>query len=247
MNKYQRLVLIVALVDALIMVLFPPFNSHSLVRGVLPSFDGFYPLITQVGNKSIHRELLSLQLMFVAANGLAAWLLLQQEHPHDIPEFRFSRAIGLFAVANLAIILLFPPFEPYPTLARQAAGSTFESFYFILGDRSKRPIFVPLLYMECVFLAVNTLALWLLFSAVRRGEDATRRKIEDLAETLDETALAALNEEMRHRVLAHRTRNEVRLGRGPDRRHHETPDFPGPERRDGHDRRHHEVEDGHPS
>ncbi|MGE4449291.1 MAG: hypothetical protein AB7E15_13440, partial [Azospira sp.] len=68
MNKYQRLVCIVALLDLLLMVLFPPFNNTPLARGALNSFDGFYPLLTQLGHKPIHQELLTLQLMFVAAN-----------------------------------------------------------------------------------------------------------------------------------------------------------------------------------
>ena len=38
MNKYQRLVIIVALIDTLIMVLFPPFNGHPMARGIPDSF-----------------------------------------------------------------------------------------------------------------------------------------------------------------------------------------------------------------
>ena len=39
MNKYQRLVVVTALINALVMVLFPPFTSQPLVKGVLPGFD----------------------------------------------------------------------------------------------------------------------------------------------------------------------------------------------------------------
>ena len=42
MNKYQRLVVIVAVIDLLVMILFPPFNGRSLVKGTMESFDGFY-------------------------------------------------------------------------------------------------------------------------------------------------------------------------------------------------------------
>ena len=215
MNKYQRLVLIVALLDALVMVLFPPFNNVPLTRGALPSFDGFYPLLTHLGKKPIHQVLLALQLMFVAANGLVAWLLLRQEQPQDIPTFRYHRAIGLFAAVNLAIVFLFPPFEPYPSLLRQAASSGFESFYFVFGDRSQRPVFVPLLYLESVFVAVNALACWLLFNAVRRSEDAARRKVDEVA--------------ARH--------VDAQLGRGEDRRQQADPDYHEEERRHG-ERRH---------
>lgn len=233
MNKYQRLVCIVALLDLLLMVLFPPFNNIPLARGALNSFDGFYPLLTQLGRKPIHQELLTLQLMFVAANALSAWLLLQQQEAHEIPRFRYSRAIGLFTLVNLALICLFPPFEPYPSLLRQAATSGFDSFYFILGDRSRRPIFTPLLYLEVVLVVINALALWLLFNVVQRNEDATRRKIIELAESLDDEALQALGEEMRQKVLAHKA--APTLGRGDDRRQAEQ-GHEGPERRQG-DRR----------
>lgn len=230
MNKYQRLVCIVALLDLLLMVLFPPFNNIPLARGALNSFDGFYPLLTQLGHKPIHQELLTLQLMFVAANALSAWLLLQQREAHEIPRFRYSRAIGLFTLVNLALICLFPPFEPYPSLLRQAATSGFDSFYFILGDRSQRPIFTPLLYLEVVLVVINALALWLLFNVVQRNEDATRRKFIELAESLDEAALQALGEEMRQKVLAHKA--APTLGRGDDRRQAEQ-EREGAERRQG--------------
>lgn len=76
MNKYQRLV-VVAVMNALLFVLFPPFTSQPLARGALPGFDGFYPLFTQLGRKPVFTTLLSLQLMFVGINTLAGWLVLQ--------------------------------------------------------------------------------------------------------------------------------------------------------------------------
>lgn len=233
MNKYQRLVCIVALLNLLLMVLFPPFNNIPLARGAPDSFDGFYPLLTQLGRKPMHQELLTLQLMFVAANALSAWLLLQRQ-TCEIPRFRCSRAIGLFALINLALICLFPPFEPYPSLLRQAAPiSGFDSFYFILGDRSQRPIFTPLLYLEVVLVAINALALWLLFNVVQRSGDATRRGIIEPADTLDDAALQVPGEEVRQKAPAHKTRPS--LGRGDDRRQEEQ-EHEGAERRRG-DRR----------
>lgn len=236
MNKYQRLVVIVALLDTLVMVLFPPFNNVPLAKGMLPSFDGFYPLLTQLGHKPLHQALLALELMFIGANALTAWLLLQQASPHDIPEFRYRRGIALVAAVNLGIILLFPPFEPYPSLLRYVEGG-FERFYFVFGDRSHRPIFVPLLYLECVFVAVNTLAFWLLFNTGRRNADVVRHKIEDLAANLGEEELLALSEDIRHQVLAHRALLGADPGRGEDLRRQDTPDHPGPAH--GHGERRH--------
>jgi hypothetical protein len=240
MNKYQRLVIIVAAIDALIMLLFPPFNSQPLSKGMLPSFDGFYPLITTIGSKQIYKELLTLQLIFLGANTLAAWLVLQsKKHHDDIPEFAFMQGIGAFFIVNLAVILTFPPFEPYQSLVRYA-GSSFDSFYFIFGDRSKRPIYLPLLYLECVFVSINMLAFLLLFNAVKRGDDATRRKIMRLTEDLPDQTLLEIREAIEHKIEEHHihdTDKPASLGRTSDRRHHNDPNYRGPERRKGNNRR----------
>ena len=246
MNKYQRLVIIVAVINALVMVLFPPFNSQPLSKGMLPSFDGFYPLISQLGNKPLHKELLTLQLMFVGINTLTAWLVLQSKtHHDDIPEFAFMQGIGWFLAVNLAIIFAFPPFEPYQSLVR-SDGSSFDSFYFIFGDRSRRPFFIPLLYLECVFVVVNALAFFLLFNAVKRTDDATRRKIMQLTENLPDQALLEIRAAIQHKIEEHQAHDQHdkhdstaahALGRAADRRHQADPQYHAPERRTGHDRR----------
>jgi hypothetical protein len=169
MNKYQRLVMIVALIDALVMILFPPFNSRPLARFMPDSFDGYYPLLNALSDKPIHTTLLTLQLMFVGANALAGWLVLQtKKHHEDIPTFRYAEGIAWFIAVNLTLIFLFPPFEPYQSLQKNA-GSTFDSFYFVFGDRSKRPFYLPLLQLEVMWVFINALVFWLLFNTVKRG------------------------------------------------------------------------------
>lgn len=240
MNKYQRLVIIVALIDIIVMLLFPPFNGRSLARGFPESFDGYYPILAALGDKPINSALLTMQLMFVSANALAAWLVLQtKEHHRDIPVFRYSEGIAVFVVINLALIFLFPPFEPYQSLQRHI-GSTFDSFYFVFGDRSQRPFYLPMLQLEILWVIVNALALWLLFNAVRRNDEAAKAKILALAEDLPDEALERLSEELRHRAGEHHAQAahpDAGLGRGPDRRHEAGADYHGPERRSGTDRR----------
>lgn len=220
MNKYQRLIVAVAVVNVLVMLLFPPFNDVPLSLRVQPSFDGYFPLLGNLGQRTVNGELLTLQLLFVAVNALAAWLVLQNAERHEAeataPQ-RHLRAIGIFAAVNFAIVLLFPPFEPYAALTRPA-GSTFDSFYFVFGSRVARPIFAPLLYLECVFVAINALALWLLFNAVRRREERRRTQAE--------------------RASDHPLSDTAHLGRGGERRHGASPRYHGPERRSGEDRRH---------
>ena len=70
MNKYQRIVVIVAAVNIALMLFFPPFLDNPIRRGVMPSFEGFYPLVSAFDGKRIHNELLTLQIMFVVINGL---------------------------------------------------------------------------------------------------------------------------------------------------------------------------------
>lgn len=238
MNKYQRLVIIVAAINILVMTLFPPFNSQPLAKGMLPSFDGFYPLFSQLGNKLLYKELLTLQLMFVAVNTLTAWLVLQtKKHHDDIPVFSFMQGIGWFLAVNLAVIFAFPPFEPYQSLVR-ADGSNFDSFYFIFGDRSKRPFFVPLLYLECVFVVINALTFLLLFNAVKRSDEAIRHKIMQLTEDLPDETLLEIRAAIQHKVEEHQTQeHKTAPGRGADRRHGSAADFHGHDRRHGKDRR----------
>lgn len=234
MNKYQRLVIIVAAINVLIMVLFPPFTSQPLSRGMLPSFDGFYPLFSQLGHKPLYKELLTLQLMFVVINTLTAWLVLQsKKHHDDTPEFAFTQGIFWFIAINLLVIFAFPPFEPYQTLVR-SDGSSFDSFYFIFGDRSKRPFFVPLLYLECVFVVINGLALLLLFNAVKRSDDATRQKILALTENLPDQTLLEIRAAIQHKIDEHHTKEspaQQPLGRASERRRRNDPHYLGPERR----------------
>ena len=243
MNKYQRLVIIVAMIDALIMVLFPPFNNRPLGRGIPESFDGFYPLLTTFADKPLNTALLTIQLMFVGANALAAWLVLQtKKHHDDIPDFLYSQGILWFVAVNLAVVFMFPPFEPYQSLQKNVAA-TFDSFYFVFGDRSKRPIFLPLLYLEAMWVVINALALWLLFNALKRNDDAARQKILALARDLPDEQLERIMAEIQHRIEEHHHHAPAapEPGRGPDRRHEHDPDYRGPERRSGHDRRdHHE-------
>lgn len=237
MNKYQRLVMIVALIDALVMILFPPFNSRPLARFMPDSFDGYYPLLNALSDKPIHTTLLTLQLMFVAANALAGWLVLQtKKHHEDIPTFRYAEGIAWFIAVNLTLIFLFPPFEPYQSLQKNA-GSTFDSFYFVFGDRSKRPFYLPLLQLEVMWVFINALVFWLLFNTVKRNDDASRLKILALAESLPDEQLERITAEIQHRIDEHHAHEKPALGRSNDRRNQDDRHYPGPDRRTGDDRR----------
>ena len=217
MNKYQRLV-VVAVMNALLFVLFPPFTSQPLAHGALPGFDGFYPLFTQLGRKPVFTTLLSLQLMFVGINTLAGWLVLQnRQAPGALPEFNFKRGLFCFALIDLALIFSFPPFEPYQTLLRSDAGG-FDSFYFVFGRRSQPAIFWPLLYLECIFVLINTFALLLLFSVVKAGDDELRRALSERQGRTRPDAADDGADAIRRALAQESGAQTIPLGRAGDRR-----------------------------
>lgn len=229
MNKYQRLVITVAVIDLIVILLFPPFVERTLAKHALPSFDGFYFLISEFGRRPIDTALLSLETLWLATNTLSAWLLLGPATRETNRESRHSVGIAVFAFVNLTIICLFPPFEQYNSLLRTTAPG-FDSFYFVLGDRSARPIFQPLLQLEIFFVLINALALYLLFNAVQRGEIAELERQAAEAEASRRKLQPDRAEGSKQRLAT--------LGRKEDRRHQADPGYHGSERRSGHDRRH---------
>ena len=243
MNKYQRLVITVAIIDLIVVLLFPPFVDRPLARNALPSFDGFYFLTAELGHRPIDAALLTLELFWIGANTLSAWLVLERPENNDIKpvsESGHALGIGTFAAVNLVVLCLFPPFEQYNSLLRATAPG-FDSFYFIFGDRSARPLFLPLLQLEIFFVLINALALFLIFNAVRRGETADRERAEADAEStaeLGRKAYAPLPTPEQQQ-LAEQKRAELlaSLGRKEDRRHQDTAAYPAPDRRTGQERR----------
>jgi hypothetical protein len=234
MNKHQRLVITVAIIDLIVVLLFPPFVERTLARHALTSFDGFYFLPFEFGHRSIDAALLNLELLWIAINALSAWLLLGQNFAASQRESLHRFGIGAFAIVNLAIVGLFPPFEQYNSLLRTTAPG-FDSFYFIFGDRSARPLFQPLLQLEIFFVLINALALVLLFNAVERSATADAE-----GHTADAPPVHKPPESAEPNQLAAQREAELMttLGRKTDRRHHEDPSYRGVERRSGHERRH---------
>jgi hypothetical protein len=178
-----------------------------------------------------------MQLMLVAINALIAWLALQVYRRSEFHKYDYGKAIAALAGANILVMLLFPPFEPYSSLLRSPAP-TFDSFGFIFGPRSARAVFEPLLYIEAIFVLVNALSIFLLFNVIRRGEDARRQRLLEMAEKMTEEELAALTDTARQVVEEHRGKQNLsNLGRKVERRMKNDPNFAGPERRRG-QRRH---------
>ncbi len=74
-------------------------------------------------------------------------------------------------MANLALVLLFPPFENYASTLR-AVSTHFDCFYFVFGDKWQRHFYIPLLYMEVLWILINAGLMWLV---LREDEQPTRK------------------------------------------------------------------------
>jgi len=161
-------VLAVAATGIVLMLLFPPYDSMAMGRGA-PTFDAYYFVFDRQYNKTINSDLLFLQLGWVLLNASLGWLLLKNYDPDSAMMSRRT-AVLLFGAGNLALVLLFPPFENYASSMR-FTGTYFDSFYFLFGDKWQRRIYLPLLYLEVLYVLVNTALLWLLFREPERTQD----------------------------------------------------------------------------
>ncbi|MSQ72938.1 MAG: hypothetical protein EXR27_16840 [Betaproteobacteria bacterium] len=161
MNKSQAILLAVAAGNLAVMLLFPPYNSTVIgVRGVT-TFDAFYFYFDTHHNRIVDNNLLLLETYWVLVNSAIGWLLLRHYSPQNHGIGR--RTALIIAVAlNLALVFLFPPLENYVSTLR-LSGSYFDGFYFLFGDKWNRRLYIPLLYMETLWILINGLVLWLCF------------------------------------------------------------------------------------
>lgn len=230
MNKFQLTVLSAALANLALLLLFPPFDSHLLGRMGPAYFDAFYPAFDAPANGTLNSGLLYLEIFPVLINALLAWLLLQGEPQQpSVPRVRWQSVLQWLVIADLLLILLFPPFETQPLTARMGERA-FEGFRFALSGSIQRGIFLPLLFIELVLLALNAMALWLAFGIVDRGN-------ETRGDRTNGTESPAVPEP-RAATSAAPGPDRVPIGRsGHDRRQHQDPHFDGPEQRSNIERR----------
>jgi hypothetical protein len=160
MNKHQATLLIVAGINLLLMLLFPPYDFHSYTQNGAPTFGGFLFALGDHPNRTLNSNFLSIEIFIVLINTAIAWLLL---HPRARLRRRLDRQnLVLVGVAlNLLLALLFPPFQDNYT-ASAALLPTFDGFYFVFGDNSMRVVVTAMLWVEVVFILINGAMLWLL-------------------------------------------------------------------------------------
>ena len=160
MNPSRAIIVAVAAINIVLILLFPPFDSIVIGRGV-STFDAFYFVFDRQYNKIVNTDLLFLILVWIFLNASAGWLLLQDFKPQRALMSRRT-AVMVFAAVNLLLIALFPPFENYASMTR-LSGTYFDGFYFVFGDKWHRRFHVPLLYLEILWVLINSALLWLFF------------------------------------------------------------------------------------
>lgn len=172
MNRLQGIALAIAALNLALVLLFPPHDYVSLQRGNIPTFDGFYWVNTTLPNRAVNANFLALEVIVVLINAAIAWLLLRggdTRARRGRGVTRMQRGVLWMVALNLVLVLLFPPFENYNAITK-AVLPTFDGFYFIFDDNSRRQIVSAILYIEVALVLINGGLAWLLFR--RRDDDA---------------------------------------------------------------------------
>ncbi len=229
MNRFQKIVLYGAIINVMVLFLFPPYDLIGVGRGAA-MFDAFYPVFSVPVNRTVNGDVLYLLVFGVLINTALGWLLLMgsKSSPGE-PRVDPQTVVVVFGIFNLIVVLLFPPMEAFPFAQRITVGS-FDGFYFAFGDKARRSIFVPLLYMEVLYVLTNACAFWLAMSIAQRrtGRDPGPLTMFAAADTLRELAARKVNDSAPVISAAKR---------GPDRRRGSNPAYKGPERRKRGERR----------
>lgn len=195
MNRFQKLVLVLAAANAVAIALFPPYDRESLAG--TPVFDAFHPIFAAPASGLINANLLYTALFAVFANAAALWLALASGKDGR-PRFDPGNLVVILAIANLALVFLFPPYETPPVSGKFGGGGGFDGFQFALGGTGRRTIFIPLLYIEVIFALLNACVAWL----VLRERTAASVMDEAIGEMIseDEQAKAELEARIKQGV-----------------------------------------------
>src|SRR6185436_983960 len=121
MNGRQKSMLGLAAVSLLLVLLFPPYDQHSIASFKVPVFAGFYLYFSPPQYGVVNTSMLLLEVFVVLINAGIAWLLLQDK-PRAGPTrgTGYRNAVLGFAALNMVVMLLFPPFESIFALTNAA-------------------------------------------------------------------------------------------------------------------------------
>lgn len=167
MNRNQAIALMLAAVNLILILLFPPFDTYSIASSKLPVFSGFEFYPRRAANMVVNASLLYLEIIVVLINACIALLLLRTK-TIELARRRISlqNATLIFVAVNLVVILLFPPFESVFAMTN-AALPTFEGFYFVFARRPNHVLVSAILYIEVFLVLINGALFWLIFRELK--------------------------------------------------------------------------------
>lgn len=178
MNKQQLVVLVAAVANIVLLLLFPPFDYVSATRNNVPTFDGFQFFFADHGNSVQNWNFLQIELFVVLINACIGWLLLRDRKAAADGKVRkgvdWQRVVLFGTGVNLVLALLFPPFQNYYAVTNAVVPS-FDGFYFLFDDHSKRTLVLAILYIEIIFILINGGLLWLVLRRTKSDD------LDDLA------------------------------------------------------------------
>lgn len=185
MNRKQTIALGAALVNGILILLFPPYDYLPVERLGVPSFSGFHWILGANAHRAINTNFLSLELIVILINACIAWLVLRDR---PLGKRRDTTPVqkGLlgFIAVNLILMLLFPPFENISAVSNAALPS-FEGFYFVFADHTRQQLVTSILYIEVALILINGGLLWLFLKDKGAETQAlTPEQIRAMAEKL---------------------------------------------------------------
>lgn len=160
-TRAKKIILVLALINLVVLILFPPFDDQSVMNRNTAIFYGFTFILNTSERLIINQSLLTLELIVWGINVGIAWLLTNPgKHRSATFKGRLRSGSLWFVAINLVVVLLFPPFE-FISHMSQALLPTFEGFYFLFSHPPYRTIVTPVLYLEVMLVLVNGGILWL--------------------------------------------------------------------------------------
>ncbi|HWT55172.1 MAG TPA: hypothetical protein VN066_10200 [Rhodocyclaceae bacterium] len=160
LSKAHVILLIFVVGNLAVVALFPPCDYLALAHPSLPTFDGFHPVFDLPVNRRINQDFLALEGLVVLINGCLGWLLINHASGPNAYG-RITRGLILFLILNLILVVLFPPFADFRSLSRDFIPS-FEGFYWVFGDNSRRRLVDEILFIEIAMLLANAALVWLI-------------------------------------------------------------------------------------
>lgn len=163
MSRGQRLAVLVAAANLILIWVFPPYDYVSPLQGNIPTFEGFFFRFADNRSRLVNGNFLALEIIVVLINWGIAWMLIRHAARVVARRRSVNRAQRILLAGvgiNLILMVLFPPFENFVAISK-AVLPTFEGFYFVFGDNSQRVIVTPLLYLEVTLVLINACLLWL--------------------------------------------------------------------------------------